>query len=279
MIFQDPLSSLHPFYKVGRADRRGRARAPRRLEGAGLGPRGRDALAGRHPGAAQARRRLPARVLGRHAPARDDRDGAGQRPEAADRRRADDRARRDRPGADPRADRDACRASSTPRSWSSPTTSASWPRWPTRSRSCTPAGSSRRPTTDTIFAAPEHPYTWGLLSSIPRLDSPRGEELVPIPGRPPSLINLPGGCSFHPRCPYVREAHKTDRPEARAGAGQPEPPGRLPARRPRCGASCGASCARASSPKRPARTSWRRRPYERRGERDRPRPAPPRARR
>jgi peptide/nickel transport system ATP-binding protein len=62
--------------------------------------------------------------------------------------------------------------------------------------------------TDTIFAAPEHPYTWGLLSSIPRLDSPRGEELVPIPGRPPSLINLPSGCSFYPRCPYVEEDHK-----------------------------------------------------------------------
>jgi peptide/nickel transport system ATP-binding protein len=60
---------------------------------------------------------------------------------------------------------------------------------------------------DTIFAAPEHPYTWGLLSSIPRLDTPRGEELVPIGGRPPSLIHLPSGCSFHPRCPYVREAH------------------------------------------------------------------------
>jgi peptide/nickel transport system ATP-binding protein len=60
---------------------------------------------------------------------------------------------------------------------------------------------------DRIFATPEHPYTWGLLSSIPRLDSPRGEELVPIGGRPPSLINLPTGCSFHPRCPYVREAH------------------------------------------------------------------------
>jgi peptide/nickel transport system ATP-binding protein len=61
--------------------------------------------------------------------------------------------------------------------------------------------------TDTIFEAPEHPYTWGLLSSIPRLDTPRDEELVPIAGRPPSLIMLPGGCSFHPRCPYVREAH------------------------------------------------------------------------
>jgi peptide/nickel transport system ATP-binding protein len=64
-----------------------------------------------------------------------------------------------------------------------------------------------RATADAIFAAPEHPYTWGLLSSIPRLDTPRGEELVPIGGRPPSLIHLPTGCSFHPRCPYVREAH------------------------------------------------------------------------
>jgi peptide/nickel transport system ATP-binding protein len=61
---------------------------------------------------------------------------------------------------------------------------------------------------DSIFAAPEHPYTWGLLKSIPRLDSPRGEELVPIPGRPPSLISKPPGCAFHPRCPYVREPHK-----------------------------------------------------------------------
>jgi len=60
---------------------------------------------------------------------------------------------------------------------------------------------------DTIFAAPEHPYTWGLLKSIPRLDSPREEELVPIAGRPPSLINVPTGCRFHPRCPYVRDRH------------------------------------------------------------------------
>jgi peptide/nickel transport system ATP-binding protein len=61
---------------------------------------------------------------------------------------------------------------------------------------------------ETIFAAPEHPYTWGLLRSIPRLDLPRDEPLVPISGRPPSLILKPPGCSFHPRCPYVREAHK-----------------------------------------------------------------------
>ncbi len=59
-----------------------------------------------------------------------------------------------------------------------------------------------------IFKAPEHPYTWGLLQSIPRLDRPRDEALIPIPGRPPSLINLPSGCHFHPRCPYVGERQR-----------------------------------------------------------------------
>jgi peptide/nickel transport system ATP-binding protein len=62
--------------------------------------------------------------------------------------------------------------------------------------------------TTTIFNSPEHPYTWGLIGSIPRLGTPRDAPLVPIPGRPPSLINLPSGCAFHPRCPYVRESHK-----------------------------------------------------------------------
>ncbi|HSD79684.1 MAG TPA: oligopeptide/dipeptide ABC transporter ATP-binding protein, partial [Solirubrobacteraceae bacterium] len=66
---------------------------------------------------------------------------------------------------------------------------------------------------DAIFAAPEHPYTWGLLRSIPRLDLPRDEPLVPIPGRPPSLIFKPPGCAFHPRCPYVRESHKRIDPQ------------------------------------------------------------------
>jgi peptide/nickel transport system ATP-binding protein len=65
-----------------------------------------------------------------------------------------------------------------------------------------------RGTTDEIFHHPQHPYTWGLLTSIPRLDNPRDEELVPISGRPPSLINRPSGCHFHPRCPYVQDAHR-----------------------------------------------------------------------
>jgi peptide/nickel transport system ATP-binding protein len=58
-----------------------------------------------------------------------------------------------------------------------------------------------------LFASPEHPYTWGLLKSIPRLDSLRDEDLVPIPGTPPSLINPPSGCHFHPRCPYAQPDH------------------------------------------------------------------------
>ncbi|WP_205696299.1 ABC transporter ATP-binding protein [Conexibacter sp. SYSU D00693] len=74
---------------------------------------------------------------------------------------------------------------------------------------------------ETIFGAPEHPYTWGLLKSIPRLDAPRGEELVPILGRPPSLITKPPGCAFHPRCPYVREAHKKVDPGLERGSGDP----------------------------------------------------------
>jgi len=53
-----------------------------------------------------------------------------------------------------------------------------------------------------IFERPEHPYTWGLLSSMPRLDRDRADRLMPIRGTPPSLINLPTGCAFHPRCPY-----------------------------------------------------------------------------
>jgi peptide/nickel transport system ATP-binding protein len=65
-----------------------------------------------------------------------------------------------------------------------------------------------RAATRTIFNAPEHPYTWGLLHSIPRLDVPRDVPLVPIEGLPPSPISRPAGCSFHPRCPHVREAHR-----------------------------------------------------------------------
>ena len=54
-----------------------------------------------------------------------------------------------------------------------------------------------------IYGNPRHPYTLGLLKSVPRLDRPRKEKLDPIEGQPPDLINLPPGCSFSPRCPYA----------------------------------------------------------------------------
>ena len=53
-----------------------------------------------------------------------------------------------------------------------------------------------------VFYEPQHPYTWGLLSSVTRLDREPERRLRPITGNPPSLINVPPGCPFHPRCPY-----------------------------------------------------------------------------
>jgi peptide/nickel transport system ATP-binding protein len=55
-----------------------------------------------------------------------------------------------------------------------------------------------------VLTRPAHPYTWGLLSSVPRLDT-QTAELVAIRGTPPSVIGLPRGCSFRPRCDYVSQ--------------------------------------------------------------------------
>lgn len=54
-----------------------------------------------------------------------------------------------------------------------------------------------------VFYHPQHPYTWGLLDSLPRHDVAEKDELNPIQGQPPSLIRVPKGCSFNPRCPYA----------------------------------------------------------------------------
>jgi peptide/nickel transport system ATP-binding protein len=70
-----------------------------------------------------------------------------------------------------------------------------------------------RADTRSIFARPQHPYTWGLLRSIPSLDRPRDLPLVPIPGRPPSLISPPQGCRFFPRCPYEPDQARDQHPE------------------------------------------------------------------
>ncbi len=69
--------------------------------------------------------------------------------------------------------------------------------------------------TEELFENPRHPYTIGLLNSIPRLDEERGRRLHPIRGLPPSLIDLPPRCAFAPRCDYVQEKCLQARPELR----------------------------------------------------------------
>ena len=95
-------------------------------------------------------------------------------------------------------------------------------------------------TTDEIFYNPQHPYTWGLLGSITRVDRPRPDRLPSIPGLPPSLIHAPQGCHFRPRCPHAHDACLVKPDAARAGARRDRPRGPL-----RAGARAeGASCAR-----------------------------------
>lgn len=65
-----------------------------------------------------------------------------------------------------------------------------------------------------VFAAPEHPYTQGLLASLPRLDADRRARLTPIPGTPPDISALPSGCHFHPRCPHVFDRCRAEIPPA-----------------------------------------------------------------
>ena len=64
-----------------------------------------------------------------------------------------------------------------------------------------------------IFGAPRHPYTRGLLASVPRLDKPKGSRLVPIEGMPPDLSNLPLGCAFRDRCLYEIDRCASDTPQ------------------------------------------------------------------
>ena len=63
-----------------------------------------------------------------------------------------------------------------------------------------------------VFREPRHPYTLGLMGSIPRLDAPRGSRLHPVQGIPPTLIDAPPGCPFQPRCPYAIGRSETENP-------------------------------------------------------------------
>ena len=67
---------------------------------------------------------------------------------------------------------------------------------------------------DDLFSRPSHPYTWGLLGSLPRIGVDV-DRLTQIPGSPPSLLNPPDGCRFHPRCEFVMPVCRTTQPELR----------------------------------------------------------------
>jgi peptide/nickel transport system ATP-binding protein len=74
---------------------------------------------------------------------------------------------------------------------------------------------------DTLYGNPKHPYTWGLLGSTTRVDRPRLDQLVQIPGAPPSLLAPPPACRFAPRCAYVQPVCRKEYPELRP-ATEPE---------------------------------------------------------
>jgi peptide/nickel transport system ATP-binding protein len=74
---------------------------------------------------------------------------------------------------------------------------------------------------DAIFNQPRHPYTWGLMGSLPRLDA-TVERLYQIPGQPPSLLRPPAGCRFHPRCSFTMGVCREREPVLEPVPGQPE---------------------------------------------------------
>ena len=212
MIFQDPMTSLNPVQRIG-AQIVEQIQAHRDIgDAGGVRPHGRAARARRHPARPGAHPQLPARVLRRHAPARDDRDGAVVRPVGPHRRRAHHRARRDDPGADPRGHAGAARAD----------------RRGHRARDARPRrrGRHRRPhrvmyagriveqgTVDEIFYDPQHPYTWGLLG-LDRPRRPAAARAAAVDPGPAAVAAQPRpqGCHFRPRCRH-------EFGQCRAGAG------------------------------------------------------------
>jgi peptide/nickel transport system ATP-binding protein len=199
MVFQEPMTSLNPVLHGRRARSARRCGAHDRTRRAGARERAieaaRIASASRRPGA-PARRRIRTSSR-RHAPARDDRDGAGLRAEAADRRRADHGAGRDGAGADPRT----CCASCSERAGTAML-------FITHDLGVVAETCSRLLTMyagelvedspiDDALLRPRHPYTSGLLRSLPRL-TPRRQPLPSIPGacrRPHACRRAAGSAS------------------------------------------------------------------------------------
>ena len=227
MVFQDPMTSLNPVHSIGRQLIGGGPPAPGRLEAAGARASGRGAEGGRYSARRAPDRRLSAPVLRRHAAAGDDRDGAGERPRSPHRRRADDGARRDHAGADPRPDGHAAGGIREGDHHDHPR-----PRRRRRDRGRrrrNVCGRGRRAgARGRLFSRPQHPYTWGLLGSLPRLDrrssdSSRSRSAT-LAAEPAERLPLPPALS-------VRDGHLShDRARSRPGRRRLRrgPPRRVP---------------------------------------------------
>ena len=201
MIFQDPLSAMHPYYTVGNQIGEAYRVHNKVTKKAARAARHRDARPGRDPAAGPPRRRLPAPVLRRHAAAGDDRHGADQQPGLLiadepttaldvtvqaqildllqDLQREFDSAiiiiTHDLGVVAEMADDVLVMYAGRAVEY----------------------GRCKE-----ILTHPEMPYTWGLLSSVPDVRGDINAKLIPIPGNPPSLLNPPPGCVFHPRCTH-----------------------------------------------------------------------------
>ena len=178
---------------------------------------GRAARPGRGPVPRAARRAVPTRVLGRHATAGDDRDG--------DRRTTRALLVADEPTTAldvtiqaqiARGAQDCAAGDATRRPSSSRTISVVIAELADRVVVMYAGRVVELGDVYTIFNSPGHPYTIGLMNSLARLDTDQ-ERLEPIPGQPPSMVNRPPGCAFHPRCAHSqgREVCRTDIPELR----------------------------------------------------------------
>ena len=205
MVFQEPMTALNPVMRVGDQI----AEGPRRRLDQGRARPGRprsSCCSGSASRTRSAVRGLPARALGRPAPAGDDRDRARLHAERDPVRRADDGPRRDDPGPDPEAAAGTAQRPRRQRRLRHARPGGGRADVPARRGHVRGRGRGDRAVAE-VFREPRHPYTTrtrsGCCARCRTSRRPRGTASR-FPGAPPDLVHPPAGCRFHPRCPFVQ---------------------------------------------------------------------------